>query len=221
MGLTCTCTRSKSNNSKQKHAGRRRPHPHRQRRHRVTRKRASSCHSSEMLKETDEILKAIDVYLVEETPSSEPDREPPPPPPEKTRAPRVGTTNQRSDCVNAAKAILAIPPPPPPRRCQPRPYERRPPPPAPEPATATTAAAPKLLMPIGPVPAPPIRVQIPGLVFEVPHFVVHVSHIARYPTRAPQMSSGFCGLAATVSCATTGAYVRPDDLVHTSNSGAI
>jgi len=37
-------------------------------------------------------------------------------------------------------------------------------------------------MPMGPIPAPPIQVQVePGLVFEVPHFAVHVSR--RYRPR--------------------------------------
>lgn len=137
--------------------------------------------------EHDEILAAIDEFLAEEaspgaTPPETPTA-PPEPTPEKPRAPRVGTVIQRYDRINAAKAaILVTPPPPPPKRRTPRPYERRPPPPAPEPATATTSTVPELLVPMGPIPAPPIRVQVePGLVFEVPHFAVHVSR--RYRPR--------------------------------------
>jgi len=137
-----------------------------------------------MSQETDEILQAIDAYLAEETtPPGTTSEAPPPPPPEKPKAPRVGTIIQRSDRENAVKAVmLATPPPPPPRRRPPRPYERRPPPPARETVTTTAAAAPELLVPMGPIPAPPIRVQVePGLVFEVPHFAVHVTR--RYRPR--------------------------------------
>lgn len=136
-----------------------------------------------MSNEQEEIIAAIDAYLAEEAEAATTPAEPPEPVAKKPRAPRVGTVIQRSDRINAAKAaILATPPLPPPRHQQPRPYERRPPPPAPEPATTSTAAAPELLMPMGPIPEPPIRVQVePGLIFEVPHFAVHVSR--RYRPR--------------------------------------
>lgn len=136
----------------------------------------SRSQSRKMSNSQDDILAAIEEFLAEET---EPTAPPPAPAVEKPRAPRVGTVIQRSDRENAVKAaMLAAPPPPPPGRRPPRPYERRPPPPTRE----TPVAVPELLVPMGPVPAPPILVQVePGLVFEVPHFAVHVSR--RYRPR--------------------------------------
>jgi len=136
-----------------------------------------------MSSEQDDIVAAIDAYLAEEAKTEATPTEQPKQPAEKPRAPRVGTVIQRSDRENARKAaFLATPPPP--RRRQPRPYERQPPPPARDgPSTAAAIAAePELLMLMGPIPAPPIRVQVePDLVFEVPHFAVHVSR--RYRPR--------------------------------------
>lgn len=102
------------------------------------------------------------------------------PPP--SRPPKVGTIIQRSDRENARKAaILTTPPPPPPKRRPPRPYERPPPPVRKE----TTAPTELLLQPTGPIPAPPIRVEVePGLTVEVPHFAVHTAR--RYKARTPQ-----------------------------------
>jgi len=136
----------------------------------------------------DEILAAIEDFLAEtESPPAEPPEPVAPAPPVKSRAPRVGTIIQRSDREQARKAaIMATPPPPLPGRRQPRPYERRPPPPARETTANTTpAAVPEMLVPMGLLPAPPIRVQVePGLVFEVPHFAVHVSR--RYRPRTAE-----------------------------------
>jgi len=100
------------------------------------------------------------------------------------RPPRVGTVIQRSTYMNLRKqeALLA-PPPPPPKPRQPRPYERTPPParrtdPPPTPR-------PTLLQPMGPLPSPPIPVEVePGIIVEISHFAVHVSR--RYKPRTPQ-----------------------------------
>lgn len=136
--------------------------------------------------EQDDILAAIEDFLAEEAETGTIPAIPSDPSAPKPRPPRVGTVIQRSDRENARKAaLLAAPPPPPPPRHRPlRPYERPPPPPPPartEPAPAVDPP-PELLMPMGPIPVPPIRVQIePGLDFEVPHFAVHVSR--RYRPR--------------------------------------
>ncbi|KMQ86827.1 hypothetical protein RF55_14091 [Lasius niger] len=137
----------------------------------------------------EDIIKSIDELLDDpgywdQILQPPPRTEPPPPPPKplpQPRPPKVGTLIQRSDHVNRRKqAILLQPPPPPPKRRQ---------------TTTSTAARPStdapaeqqppLLMPAGPLPPPPIRVQIePGLIVEVPHFAVHVSR--RYKPRTPQ-----------------------------------
>ena len=108
---------------------------------------------------------------------------PEPTPPPQPRLPKVGTLIQRSDHTNRRKqAILLQPPPPPPKRRQPTAGRRV----NQQPADAAPAEQPpQLLMPAGPLPPPPIRVQIePGLIVEVPHFAVHVSR--RYKPRTPQ-----------------------------------
>ncbi|KAL6420563.1 hypothetical protein ACFW04_014887 [Cataglyphis niger] len=101
------------------------------------------------------------------------------------RPPRVGTLVQRSDRTNARKlqrlTQQSLPLPARPRR-----------PIAPNnthPSTATTEPQPPLLMPTllvpGSLPPPPIRVQVePGIIFDVPHFAVHVSR--KYKIRSPQ-----------------------------------
>jgi hypothetical protein len=111
------------------------------------------------------------------------DQPPPAPvPPPQPRPPKVGTIIQRSDHVNRRKMemLMTVPPPPPPRRARKTPTAE------PTAGTATTVAEqPKLLMPVGPLPPPPIPVQIePGVIVEVPHFAVHVSR--KYKARTPQ-----------------------------------
>lgn len=134
----------------------------------------------------EDILRAIEEYLGEPAdtgaqsapPASPPEPQQPPQP----RPPRVGTLVQRSDRENVRKRqiFLAQPPPSPGRRPA-RPYERSPPPPA----RVTPEPQPEILRPMGPIPAPPIKVEVkPGLVFGVPHFAVHVSR--KYKPRIPQ-----------------------------------
>lgn len=136
---------------------------------------------------SEEILKAIEEYLGKPAASTEAQPAPPVPSPEpqqppQLRPPRVGTLVQRSDRENARKReiFLAQPSPPPARRPT-RPYERPPPPPA----RTTPQPQLEILRPMGPIPTSPIQVEVePGLVFEVPHFAVHVSR--RYKHRTPQ-----------------------------------
>lgn len=134
----------------------------------------------------EDILKAIEEYLGET--ETEAQIAPPAPPPEPQqpphpRPPRVGTVVQRSDRVNEQKRqMLLTQPPPPPGRRPIRPYER-----PPQPLQKTVAEAPKeeILRPMGPLTAPPIKVEVePGVIVEVPHFAVHVSR--RYKPRTPQ-----------------------------------
>lgn len=135
----------------------------------------------------EDILKAIEEYLGE-TANTEAQPAPPAPPPEpqqppQPRPPRVGTVVQRSDRINEQKRqMLLTQQPPLPGRRPIRPYER-----PPQPLQKTAAEAPKeeILRPMGPLTAPPIKVEIePGLIVEVPHFAVHVSR--RYKPRTPQ-----------------------------------
>ncbi|KAL6421210.1 hypothetical protein ACFW04_013636 [Cataglyphis niger] len=98
-----------------------------------------------------------------------------------TRPPRVGTLVQRSDRTNARKlqGLLQQPPPLPARPRRPTAPDNT------RPSTATAEQQPQLLMPTGPLPPPPIQVQVePGIVFEVPHFAVHVA--LKYKNRSPQ-----------------------------------
>lgn len=119
----------------------------------------------------DDIVQAINEFLrepAEPGPSSEHATSTWPPAGPATsasRPPKVGTIIQRSDREQQRKReMLLQPPPPPPKR-------RQPPAPREEPPTA-----PPLLMPTGPTPPPPIPCQVaPGVVFDVPHFAVHVS----------------------------------------------
>ncbi|KMQ92282.1 ubiquitin carboxyl-terminal hydrolase [Lasius niger] len=119
-------------------------------------------------------------------PHPRPEKPPPTPTiPPQPRPPKVGTLIQRSDHVNRRKqAILLQPPPPPPKRRQGAATHVERPPSGP----TTEAAAieqPELLMPAGPLPPPPIPVQVePGIIVEVPHFAVHVSR--RYKPRTAQ-----------------------------------
>ncbi|XP_025264306.1 pollen-specific leucine-rich repeat extensin-like protein 1 [Camponotus floridanus] len=110
-------------------------------------------------------------------PSPEPQEQPPPP-----RPPRVGTTIQRSDRVEQKWLMLLVQPPPLPGRRPIRSYEKQP-----KPMQKIAAEPPpeEILRPMGPMTAPPIKVEIePGLIVEVPHFAVHVSR--RYKPRTPQ-----------------------------------
>ena len=113
-------------------------------------------------------------------PHPRPEKPPPAPAiPPQPRPPKVGTMIQRSDHVNRKKqAMLMAVPPPPPKRPRGR-----------TPATNSTndavSEAPALLMPAGPLPPPPIPVQVePGIIIDVPHFAVHVSR--RYEPRTAQ-----------------------------------
>lgn len=118
-------------------------------------------------------------------PHPRPEQPPPAPaPPPQPRMPKVGTLIQRSDHVNRRKqAMLLQPPPPPPKRRQGSNTTARP-------STSTSTDQPAverqpLLLPSGPLPPPPIPVQIePGIIVDVPHFAVHVSR--RYKPRTPQ-----------------------------------
>ncbi|KMQ81900.1 ubiquitin carboxyl-terminal hydrolase [Lasius niger] len=99
--------------------------------------------------------------------------------PSQPRPPKVGTLIQRSDHVNRRKqAMLMAVPPPPPKRPKGRTTE----------SSSTSNAVPEtpaLLMPAGPLPPPPIPVQVePGVIIDVPHFAVHVSR--RYKPRTAQ-----------------------------------
>ncbi|KMQ87906.1 ubiquitin carboxyl-terminal hydrolase [Lasius niger] len=100
------------------------------------------------------------------------------------RPPKVGTLIQRSDHVNHRRqAILLQPPPPPPKRRQGTGTTGRPS--SIQTTDSTATERPQLLMPAGPLPPPPIPVQVePGIVVEVPHFAVHVSR--RYKPRTAQ-----------------------------------
>ncbi|KAL6421464.1 hypothetical protein ACFW04_012935 [Cataglyphis niger] len=98
-----------------------------------------------------------------------------------TRPPRVGTIVQRSDRENARKlqGLMQQPPPLPARLRRPTAPDNT------RPDTTRAESTPPLLTPTGPLPPPPIRVQVePGIVFEVPHFAVHVSR--KYKIRSPQ-----------------------------------
>ncbi|XP_029679750.1 extensin-like [Formica exsecta] len=103
-----------------------------------------------------------------------------------SRPPKIGTLIQRSDRVNQLKLEqLMQASPPPPARSRP---------PASTPARKRSRETegktgedqpPRLLMPTGPLTPPPIRVQVePGVVFDVPHFAVHVSR--KYKIQSPQ-----------------------------------
>lgn len=101
--------------------------------------------------------------------------------PPQSRPSRMGIVIQRSDhTINEKKRQMLLTQPAPVRR-QPRPYERPPSPPKQEKSPTSE----EILRPMGPMPIPPIKVKVePGLVFEVPHFAVHVSR--RYRPRTPQ-----------------------------------
>ncbi|XP_011268074.1 extensin-like [Camponotus floridanus] len=120
---------------------------------------------------SEEILRAIEEYLGEPS-ATETQSAPPAPPPEPQQQPpppRVGTTIQRSDRVNEQKRLMLLAQsPPPPGRRPIRPYER---PPKPLLKTAAEPPPKEILRPIGPLTAPPIKVEIEsGLIVEVPHF---------------------------------------------------
>jgi len=134
---------------------------------------------------SEDILRAH----LDETADSEARASTPVPPlepeqPPQPRPSRMGIVIQRSDyTINEKKRqMLLTQPSPAPTRRQPRPYERPPPPPKQEnPPTPSE----EILRPMGPMPMPPIKVEVEsGLVFEVPHFAVHVSR--RYRPRTPQ-----------------------------------
>ena len=145
-----------------------------------------------MAEQTD-ILRAIDEllddpgYWDEALPPHPRSEKPPPTPtiPPQPRPPKVGTLIQRSDHVNRRKqAILLQPPPPPPKRRQ-RVAATAEQPLSCQATEPTANERPELLMPAGPLPPPPIPVQVePGIVIEVPHFAVHVSR--RYKPRTTQ-----------------------------------
>ncbi|XP_011877160.1 PREDICTED: lysine-rich arabinogalactan protein 19-like [Vollenhovia emeryi] len=101
---------------------------------------------------------------------ADPEAEPPPARPTTQRAvPRVGTVIQRSDATNERKRawLLSVPPPLPPR-------------PAPTPAAPRPTLQPA--RPEGPLPPPPIPVEVEtGVTVDVPHFAAHVSR--RYKAR--------------------------------------
>ncbi|XP_029677327.1 proline-rich protein HaeIII subfamily 1-like [Formica exsecta] len=115
-------------------------------------------------------------------PSSRPPNGPATRPP--SRPPRIGTLIQRSDRVNQRKMeqLMQAPPPPParPRRPATAPARTKP-----RETTTSEDQPPQLLMPTGPLPPPPIRVQVePGIIFDVLHFAVHVSR--KYKVRSFQ-----------------------------------
>ncbi|KMQ82872.1 hypothetical protein RF55_21618 [Lasius niger] len=130
---------------------------------------------NELLGDPEYWAEVLDNVPGTSNPPPNPAPQPPPPP----RPPRVGTVVQRSDHVNRRKLemLLQTPPPPPKRRPKVMPGK---------PAdTAPTKQPPPLLMPTGPLPPPPIRVQVePGIIVEVPHFAVHVAR--KYKARTPQ-----------------------------------
>lgn len=108
---------------------------------------------------------------------------PTPPAATSARPPWVGTLIQRSDRDQARKAaIFLTPPPSPPKKRPTRPYER----PSPSTRKETTKPSPMpLFQPTGPIPAPPVRVEIePRIVAEVPHFAIYTAR--RYKARTPQ-----------------------------------
>ncbi|KMQ84784.1 ubiquitin carboxyl-terminal hydrolase [Lasius niger] len=114
---------------------------------------------------------------------------PAPAPTQQPRAPKVGTIIQRSDHVNRRKQeMLMTVPSSPPKRSRGRPATTGPSTAGPstaEPTADTATVQPVLLMPTGPLPPPPIQVQIePGVIIDVPHFCVHVSK--KYKVRTPQ-----------------------------------
>ncbi|EFN65355.1 hypothetical protein EAG_06563 [Camponotus floridanus] len=131
---------------------------------------------------SEDILRAH----LDETADSEARASTPIPPLEPEQSPqsrpsRMGIVIQRSDhTINEKKRqMLLTQPSPAPARRQPRPYER---PPSKQEKPPTSE---EILRPMGPMPIPPIKVEVePGLVFEVPHFAVHVSR--RYKPRTPQ-----------------------------------
>ncbi|KMQ89883.1 hypothetical protein RF55_10420 [Lasius niger] len=120
---------------------------------------------NELLGDPEYWVEVLDISLGTSKPPPDPAPQPPPPP----RPPRIGTVVQRSDHVNRKKLKMLQTPPPPPKI--------RPKATTSKPADAAPAEQPPLLlMPAGPLPPPPIRVQIePGVIVEVPHFAVHVS----------------------------------------------
>lgn len=170
----------------------------------------------------EDILRAISEYLGE-TADTEAQPAPPAPPPEpqqppQPRPPRVGTTIQRSDRVNEQKRQMPLTqPPPPPGRRPIRPYEKLPPP-----LQKTAAEAPKeeILQPMGPLTAPPIKVEVePGIIVEVYRTSRYM--LAGAISREHRRGDGSCDSPGTGSSATNGKLVRAvqleDPLVRPTN----